>query len=227
MVVVTGLIVLLAGLTLSVGVAVANQSEARQTRAVLLLLDAAVGEWELQADRKLSWWEPGDAIASQAAADVHGNTERVLIITEVLKVIMKSPAVREIIARIDPSLIYTYKTGVYPPWIVSDNARQQLDADFDGAITVLDAWGLPIYATHPGRAWDAVSDSPANYPTAPDADGTIRTYNEEIYGVAAGRRMCFVSAGPDGSFGDLHPYAPPQEHQHAEDNLYSYPVQPP
>ncbi len=227
MIVVIGIIVLLAGLTLSVGVAVSHQSEVRQTRAALLLLDAAVQEWQVQADRKLTWWQPGDPSAGHAAADVHGDTEQVLLITEVLQVITKPAAVRDIVARIDPGLLYTYRQGVYPPWIDTDPEKQQLDAQFDGAITVLDAWGQPIYATHPGRVWIAASDSPPGYPTAPDADATIRTYNEEIYGVAAGRRMCFVSSGPDGSFGDLHPYASPKEHLPVEDNVYSYPVQPP
>lgn len=228
LVVVIGIIVLLAGLTLSVGVAVTHQSEVRQTRAALLLLDAAVQQWELQADRKLTWSQTGDSAAHQAAADVHENTEQVLIITEVLRVIMKSPAVREIIARIDPSLIYTYTHGVYPPWI--DTPPEQSDLDTlvkDGDITVLDAWGLPVYATHPGRTWVAATDSDPYYPTAPDPDGTLRTYNEEIYGVAAGRRVCFVSAGPDGGFGDLHLYALPSEAAAAGDNVYSYPVLPP
>ncbi len=230
MVVVIGIIVLLAGLTLSVGVTVAHQSEVRQTRAVLLLLDAAVQEWELQADRKLSWCvcNPNHSDPDRAVADVHGDTEEVLIITEVLKVIMKSTSVREIMAKVDPSLIHAYRSGVYPPWIVTPEEKSDLDERFnDGDITVLDAWGWPIYATHPGRPWDAARDSYPDYEIERDADGTILTYNEEKYGVAAGRRMCFVSAGPDGSFGDLDPGAPPSEAALAEDNVYSYPVQPP
>jgi hypothetical protein len=39
--------------------------------------------------------------------------------------------------------------------------------------------------------------------------------------------MCFVSSGPDGSFGDLHHYASASDRVPAEDNVYSYPVQPP
>ena len=232
MVVVIGLIILLAGLTLSVGVSVIHQSEARQTRAALLLLDSAVQEWELQADRKLTWCvcHPGYPDPDRAAADIHGDTKEVLIITEVLKVITKSPSVREIIAKIDPKLIYRYKNHVYPPWIDTPPEKQQMDERFDGAITVLDAWGFPIYATHAGRPWDAARDLPPNspYQVVRDPDGTIQTYNEVIYGVATNRRMCFVSSGPDGRFGDLHQDAlPPEEAQYARDNLYSYPIKPP
>ena len=59
---------------------------------------------------------------------------------------------------------------------------------------MLDAWGTPIYATHPGRIW-TLNDR------GPDPDGTIQTDNEERYGIAPNRRVVFVSAGPDQRFG--------------------------
>ncbi len=186
-----GLILLLAGLALSVSVAVIEQSERRQTQTVLALLDTAVKEWELTADRTLSWYGERDETDPEAA-DIHFDTDDVLIITEVLNVISRSDRVKQIIAGIDPDLVYVYRRYVYPPWIHS--AQQYGEIDVDGAMTVLDAWGTPIYATHPGRIWTSGD-------RGPDPDGTIQTENERRYGVAPNRRVVFVSAGPDQRFG--------------------------
>ncbi len=189
-----GLILLLAGLGLSVSVAVIEQSERRQTQTVLAILDTAVKEWELTAERKLSWWERDDGAALRQTADVHADTDEVLIITEILDVISRSDRVRRIIAAIDPEFVYAYHRYVYPPWIDSPKQYGEINGRFDGAMTVLDAWGTPIYATHPGRIWTS-SDR------GPDPDGTIQTENEWRYGVAPNRRVVFVSAGPDQRFG--------------------------
>ena len=55
MVIVIGVIILLAALTLSVSVAVVEGSEVRQTENTIRLLTAALQEWEAQADRKVSY----------------------------------------------------------------------------------------------------------------------------------------------------------------------------
>ena len=55
LVVVIAVVLLLAGITLSVSVAVVEHAELRRTDTTMRLLDAAVREWELAADRKLSW----------------------------------------------------------------------------------------------------------------------------------------------------------------------------
>ncbi|MHC5015700.1 MAG: type II secretion system protein [Planctomycetota bacterium] len=52
MVIVIGVIILLAALTLSVSVAVVEGSEVRQTENTIRLLTAAIQEWEAQADRQ-------------------------------------------------------------------------------------------------------------------------------------------------------------------------------
>ena len=194
LVIVIGLILLLAGLSLSVSVAVIEQSERRQTQTVLTLLDAAVKEWELTAERKLSWWNGDSDGRDREAADVHFDTDEVLIITEILDVISRSDRVRRIIAAIDPQFVYAYRRYVYPPWIDSAQQYGEINGRFDGALTVLDAWGTPIYATHPGGIWTSID-------RGPDPDGTIHTDNERRYGVAPNRRVVFVSAGPDQRFG--------------------------
>ncbi len=198
LVIVLGLILLLAGLALSVSVAVIEQSERRQTQTVLALLDTAVKEWELTAERKLSWWEEDDDADLRQTADVHATTEEVLIITEILDVISRSEQVKRIIAGIDPELVYTYRPDTYPSWIDTPQERLQQDDFPGGALTILDAWGTPIYATHPGRPW--ITADQAKY-LPRDSDGTIRTRNERRYGIAPNRRVDFVSAGPDRRFG--------------------------
>lgn len=233
--VVMGIIVLLAGLTLSVGSAIVEQSERRQTAALLKLLDTATQEWELASDRKLTWWDPiHDEQDTRSRAEVHGDTSDVLIITEILDVIGRTGSAQSILARIDPAFVYTYDASAWPDWIDSPQARAQVENRFAGSVTILDAWGKPIYATHPGRPVLPADYEHANeygYSLHPDDDGTIRTYNEVNYGIAPNRRVVYVSAGPDGLFGLEAEFLElnGQEQKRAQskarqDNVYSAPV---
>jgi len=216
LVVTIGIITMLVGLTFTAGAALVERSEIRRTRVVLALLDDAVLEYESAADRKITW-------GLGERFDVQRNTQEIFVISEVLERIKKSKAVREVLGRIDPGLAYEYEAGVYPHWVQKPVEMSQLDDRFDGALTILDPWGTPIYATHPG-ATDGV--------TPVDVDGTERTYNENRYGAARSRRICFVSAGPDGQFGwlflnreddDLNDGQRGQVAA-AADNIYSYGV---
>ncbi len=223
LVVVIGIMLLLLGLTLSVGVAVRTQSETRETENILRLLDTAMQEWERSADRQLSWGEDDNPPGS--VYDVQGKpvgliTPEILVITEVLQTVTRPRHVKEIIAQVDADFIYTYRSGEFPSWIQSPDEQNAVTTRFIGDIAVLDAWGHPIYATHPGR----VNDPPYG---EPDADGTIRTYNESFYGVARNRQVCFISAGPDGEFGKIGAAEGSPDFEQTKDNLYSYPVTPP
>jgi type II secretory pathway pseudopilin PulG len=222
MMVAIGVVVFLVGLTVSAGLAVANRSARIQTRATLQLLEQAMQEWEASAARQLTWWNyqnPQDNPALRDRYDIHGDTPEPLIITEMLTIIMRAPTVRQIIGQIDSSLLYTYKAGEYPPWIENEaNGPAQQDASFVGGLTILDPWGVPIYATHPGRPWTGAD---ATY-GEPDPDGTIHTYNEYRYGAARNRVIRFVSAGPDRDFGWAE-YPPDDPYfKTTKDNLYSY-----
>ncbi|MCH7847528.1 MAG: prepilin-type N-terminal cleavage/methylation domain-containing protein [Planctomycetes bacterium] len=227
LVVVIGIILLLLGLTLSVGVAVRTQSETRETENVLRLLDTAMQEWERQADRQLTWWQevwPGDKdYLIKDRFDIHSDTVEELIITEMLDVITRPSQIKQIIAQIAPDFIYTYLEGVVPPWIEGQGVLQL--PNFLGSVTVLDAWGWPIYATHPGRLWRETDVPPYAFPR--NDDGTIQTYNERTYGVTPNRQVIFVSAGPDGRFGDMSQADGSPDFDLTKDNLYSYPVRPP
>ena len=55
MVIVIGVIILLAALTLAVSVAVVEGSEVRQTESTMQLLDTALREWEALSDRKITY----------------------------------------------------------------------------------------------------------------------------------------------------------------------------
>ena len=221
LVVVIGIMLLLLGLTLSVGVAVRTQSEIRETENILRLLDTAMQEWERQADRQLTWWQyPPADLAIRDRFDIHSNTAEELIISEMLDVIGRPSQIKQIIAQIAPDFLYTYQEGVVPPWIEDQDVPQL--QNFLGSITVLDAWGWPIYATHPGRLWKDSDDVPP-YVFPQNDDGTIQTYNEGTYGVSPNRQVIFVSAGPDGQFGDMRDVDSPA-FKLTKDNVYSHPV---
>ena len=223
--VVIGIVVLPAGLTLSATTAVVRNAEQRTTETVLRQLDTAIGEWELQADRKLSWWQAYyDRPDSYAGSDVHSTTREVLIVTEILGAISHTEAVQQILSQIDPPLVYQYRDDT-APWLDGPE-KYQVNNRFIGGLTVLDAWGTPIYATHPGSLWTTTPLVPF-YQTERDPDGTIRTYNEEQYGIAPNRRIVFVSAGPDQRFGlpsEFSPLDMQARHDARLDNIYSIPV---
>jgi len=218
MVVALGVIVFLTGLTVTATTAVVQRAEVQETQNVITLLDTALQEWELSADRKLTWGDAEDEV------DIWSDRAYVLVISELLDAIRRTPGPRDVLARIDADLVYPYREGETPAWITSDPyARMQLERFVDRkSITVLDAWGTPVYATHPGKLV-APGDPPE------DIDGTENTPNEQIYGTARSRHVCFVSAGPDRRFG-LYWEFPDLPRQHREeaiqaarrDNLYSY-----
>lgn len=223
LVVVIAIILLLLGLTLSAGLAIRKQSEVRETENILRLLDTAMQEWQRIAERPLSWGI--DDPINGTTYDLQGGvgapyyliTPEHLIITELLSVVMRPDPAKHIIAQIDSAFIYRYEAGQYPAWIPSPD-EMAMD-EFAGGITVLDAWGWPIYATHPGRV-----SNPDLFPedsVLPDDDGTVVTDNERIYGTSINRTVVFVSAGPDGDFGDFRGADDSPEFEKTKDNIYS------
>ena len=232
MIITIGVIVLLTALTVSATVALSRKSEVRQTENMLRLLDMAVQEWEIKADRKITW---GDG----ATYEMQDDTPHVFTATEVLRRIRSSDVVRSFLAQIRPEFLYEYdyeNTGEIPPWLPTtpdqddpdphaDMARMQLlSYAWDGELAVLDPWGVPIRAVHPGPVFE-----PGD-PGEPDPDGTIylgdQTYGVELfYGRARSRRIRFVSAGPDGKFGNLSLDHDAPIHEQAHDNIYSYSVE--
>jgi len=105
---------------------------------------------------------------------------------------------------------------------------------------VLDAWGFRIQVCFPGRPWrNGTGLSTTNAPQffsqglylrglnspatgAPDADGTEQTPDERTLGSCRDRRIRFISAGPDGSFGDIYGAEGSAAKKQTQDNIVSY-----
>jgi type II secretory pathway pseudopilin PulG len=218
MVVAIGIITFLVGISVTALSALSARSERQRTENVIALLDVAFDEWERQADRKLTWGP------DEGRYDVWSDRAPVLIISEMLDVVRRTPTGKETLAAIDADHLVVYDGATTPPWIEIDPDADAQFASFveRESLTVLDAWGTPIYATHPGAP-----AGPTTYVV--DDDGTERTINENQYGITRSRRICFVSAGPDGRFGLIEEVygLPPADRAEAmkdarSDNVYSY-----
>ncbi|MHC4429152.1 MAG: hypothetical protein ACYS0D_11225, partial [Planctomycetota bacterium] len=149
-----------------------------------------------------------------------------------LNTIGRVEGVKSIIANINPELVHLYRVGEYPPWITT---TEQAAMDSTWAVdntsdipslglTVLDAWGAPILVVHPGRVRDAMT-YPGDGSAQADADGTLHTvgpYSESGCGAARNRQILFVSAGPDGDFGNVDSSSPDYDPDAARDNVTSY-----
>ncbi len=227
--IVLGIVVLLMGLTVAATTAMVQESEVRETEQRLKLLDLALQEWETATDRSLTMGtngQGGDGTPdSRARYDLQQETKFNFVISEVLQRVRGVPAAKSILAEFPPDALYTYEKDIHPPWVRTTLDQNQQNDRFIGKLTVLDAWDWPIYATHPGRAWNA--DDGDNPPR--DHDGTIRTENERTFGVARNGKVCFVSAGPDNDFGNYRQANFPGYNESTiHDNVYSYsPIVPP
>jgi len=224
LVVTISIIIVLVSLTVYAGVALIGRSEVRRTQDTLASLDQAMREWELTASRSVSLGE--NDIPSFAAYDINegelvnppdfaglpmGYADDVT--RKLIDIIARSQPVKEIIAQMDP---------------------KRVKRDADDYLVILDAWDKPIRAIHPGR--DHLGAMEVFVAGDADDDGTIEGpdiqpsfgYGELAHGVALNRRIFFVSAGPDGRFGNLSADADePEEYAQAGDNIYSYkPEQP-
>lgn len=233
-----GVIIILTAVTVSATVALVRRAEVDRTRTVLKLLDMALAEWQTQADRTLSWGA-NPLPPNPPIFDIGDGTPHVFTVSEVLRRIGANDAVKTILARIDPDLTYVYQQSEpIPPWLPTApdpddpdpfldvaNPRYLVESGLaNGSVAVLDAWGVPIRAVHPGRLHEEGDAG------QPDVDGTIFLcdansdgWNEQIYGRAESRRLYFVSAGPDGKFGNVGS-ADERIRRQADDNLYSYRV---
>lgn len=236
MVIVIGLILLLTALTLTVAVTFTRQGEVRATGNLMTQLDAVLEEWQLSASRQMSFGingEPCDVdptesgypvyevdqiqAAGFAWPDENEAFEDAHEVTDAMwRIVSRSGVWREFVADIDPQYI---------------EVHDDEDEDEPKAYHFLDAWGGQILAVHPGREYhdgcdDAYDIDPIEGP-ASDDDGTIRTPYEWRYGVAVNGRVFFVSAGPDGQFGDLSADPDSNAYLQTRDNVYSYEVKQP
>jgi prepilin-type N-terminal cleavage/methylation domain-containing protein len=208
MVIVVGIIVLLFALTIGVITVLNRGSESRRTQDAIMLLDSAYAEWKRQADRDISYGDDGTPPAAQyevqmgvvdnppGTGDDHEPTD------ELIEFVHRNTQAREQLSRIHPDLLKPHSGS---------------NAD----ITMIDAWGTEIITVLPGRPWVQGFDAPADR----DIDGTIKTPFEKVFGICLDRRARFVSAGPDGLFGDLSAASSSALYEALKDNIYSYPLE--
>jgi len=248
LIIVIGIILLLTALTVTVGVGVVAKSEVRATESTLKLLDLAVQEWETESGRKITWGREDEP--PNATFDINPTTPQYVsdydertMLNIVLDKVQRNPTASDILRQID---------GAY-----LKRVDATIDSEDVQVLEVLDAWEQPVYVIHPGRVVDTRTFNPSNtsLPNVDlfasqvvdtDEDGTIRVGAdpaigmhpliadageafawENILGVCKNRRICFVSRGPDGDFGDLSADPDTNEYKATLDNVYSYPVEQP
>ena len=235
-IIVIGIIVLLTALTVTIAVGVTGRNDIRHTENVLKLLDLAMSEWQQEADRQITWGVNGEPAG--VIYDIQPDTPQKMgandepsMLNIVLDKLQRHPAANSILRQIDGKYLRLVE-------VESDPENPRLD--------VVDAWENQIYVIHPGRIADGrtFADDAGVPGIFRDEDGTIRVCDSEtdadknhpavgggqgwecILGVCKNRRICFVSAGPDGDFGDLtdDPTDTESEYEDTLDNIYSYPV---
>lgn len=218
--VVVGIIVLLAGLTVGVSSALNRNSETSQMEQTLQLLDSALTEWDVVAERSMTWGpntSPGNTPG--IVYDIDSNLGGGAQMENVLKNIMKVEECKVILSRINPRFFIEE---------VLTNGTKQYG--------VIDPWDRRMVIVHPGRVPNA-SVFPADATTPVDPDGTIRTdsshsadVNENRLGICQNRRLAFICRGPDGELGRQYldqaysalSTAELAQLELSKDNIYSY-----
>ena len=249
-VVVLGVILLLAALVLAVSGSVLAASERRETENVMRLLEQATLEWEQALGRPINYGpkaEPG--LTGVPARDVYEeNFPGSWMSCVLMQRFGENERTRDIVSKIpetcsrrlragDPAL-----PGVWGPLTPPGNANNpnRMPSGNGNVPLVLDAWGFRIGVCFPGRPWRNGTGLSTTTPTqfysgglylrgvnspasgAPDADGTEQTPDERIFGSCRDRRIRFVSAGPDGAFGDVYGAEGSAARKQTQDNIVSY-----
>ena len=144
-------------------------------------------------------------------------------------------SIRPMLAGIPPSMLRpeanssTYpaanaSTGT-PAVLYAPSTKSSVTAKDSSRSELVDTWGGRMAFVFPGRAYRFGVDA-----GLPDSDGTVRTPAENLLGVCTNRRICLVSAGPDGLFGvpgESTPDSATIQNTAAADNIYLYELDPP
>jgi len=243
LVVVIGVILILMALALTVTSTVLTGNDRRSMQGTFLLLDQAIASWQAQTGRELSFGRRTDPTSSTGTPDFtlsatgpsagfdiyEENFATTYAICVILDRLASNPEAAEIIAKIPSTALRLV------PKNTAGNAVEPLPAGWTGSVPqtdpnqmpnsvdlireVCDPWGKRIGVVFPGRLARA-SELSATGSSVDREDGSVRTLDEVAFGVCRGRKICFVSAGPDGDFGsDANPAA-------REDNIFSYELLP-
>lgn len=257
---VLGVILILASLVLGVGSALLKNAEKSQMQAAFVTMESALNEWEAQTGRPVTYngayttggaeifpsgssLEMFDIRESSSAPAAPNNTGNRLIYTRArgtgvyaVNLLGQLDSIRPILAGVAPSLLRPEPNSVtFPAANVTTNGvayspsiKSALNAKDSSRSEFVDPWGNRIAFVFPGRAYRYGVDT-----GVPDPDGTVRTPLENLvpgFGVCTNRRICLVSAGPDGLFGvagETTPDTAVARATAAADNIYLYELDPP
>jgi type II secretory pathway pseudopilin PulG len=234
LVIVIGVILVLMSLALTVTSVVLAANDRRSVQSTFVLLDQALTSWESQAGREMTAGRranpPGTPTVPDFTLGTNGPTAGFEIYEEnftstysiciVLERLATTPDSAEIISRLPSTAIRFVPLN-------GTNAVEPLPTNWTGTTPqqdpnqmppyasvreIFDPWNRRIGVIFPGRAATKAEIAAAvTNPKLIDVeDGSVRTTDEHYLGICRNRKMCFVSAGPDGDFGT------------SADNIYSY-----
>jgi len=223
LVVVIGVILILMALALTVTSSVLTGNDRRSMQGTFLLLDQAIASWQAQTGRELSFGRRAipagttgspdfttSATGPSAGFDIYEESfQTPYAICVILERLASNPEAAEIIAKIPSTAMRLVpKNTMGTPvealpagWTGSDaqGDPNQMPNSVDLIREVCDPWGKRIGVVFPGRPARA-SELSATGNSVDREDGSVRTLDEAVFGVCRGRKICFVSAGPDGDF---------------------------
>jgi len=263
--IVIGVILTLMTLVLGVGSALLRNAEKSQVESSMAIMESALNEYEAQMGRQMTFngayndtgatevfptgavdavfdvRNPGTAPApaNNSGDRVWANRARGLGVFAV-NLLRQYESIRGILGPVPQSLLRAEPnastfpaaniggtgSGLYLP-----SARATGGGSASTRSELVDTWGNRIAFVFPGRAFRPLVDS-----GVADADGSVRTPYEAVFGICSNRRICMVSAGPDGLFGvsgespemtGTSAAAAAARAAAAGDNIYLYPLDPP
>lgn len=264
MIVITVIITLMS-LVLGVGSALLRNAEKSQVESAMATVESALNEYEAQMGRQMTFngaW-PRDSESNTPILNVAPFVDALFDVRDAgpaanwmarsagsgvyaINLLRQYDAIRPILGGISPSLLRAEpNASTYPPVNVGyqagsplpprgaylPSAKVTIGGTQSSRAELVDPWGRRIAFVFPGRAFRFGVD-----PGLPDSDGTITTEVERRIGVCANRRVCLVSAGPDGLFGvagespefsGQTPAAAAARAAAAGDNISLYPLDPP
>ena len=240
LVIVIGVILVLMSLALTVTSVVLAANDRRSVQSTFILLDQAITSWQSQAGREMTAGRraippnttalvdfTSSSVGPSAGYDIYEeNFLTTYAICIVLERLASSPDSAEIIARLPSTAIRfvplngTNAVELLPTgWNLTNpltNTSPQTNPNqmppYASVREIFDPWNRRIGVIFPGRAATKAEIAAAvTNPTLIDVeDGSVRTMDEHYLGICRNRKMCFVSAGPDGDMGTT------------SDNIYSY-----
>lgn len=223
--IVLGVILILVTLVVAVSSALVKRAERSQTQAALTIVDNAIAEWESQYNRQITFGTmntPQGAVYDIMELANAGRYINVFLTT----LLSQNERCRAILVTIPGDLLREDKTtspGVniqIPGMSSPDGAPAIYAPSRKPRSELVDTWGNRIAVVCPGRTW-RVGDA-----GLPDPDGSIRNDDERALGVCDNRRICLISAGPDGLLGIEGGLTELQRLEAISDNIYSYELLP-